>query len=165
MKLDAASVGGTINVGNINITGNKDLYLTAGTYNINSIVQNGNTVLHIDSTAGPVILNVAGDGITGDVIKLNGGGISNPSLVPANLQIMYAGTQNVKFTGGAEAAALLYAPNASMAFTGGGTWRGAVIAGTLTDLGGAAIYYDRRLEAFSEMVGNYTMGSFSWKKY
>jgi len=37
--------------------------------------------------------------------------------------------------------------NASVKFTGGGDWYGSVIAQYVTDLGGAAIHYDRHLQS------------------
>ena len=144
------------------MTGNKDLHLTAGTYNINSISETGQTELWVDS--GPVILNVTGTG-NATPIKLTGGGVSNAGLNPVNLQILYAGTGTVSLKGGAAASGLLYAPNASYSFGGQGDWYGAVIGAALTDMGGAAIHYDRRLASTAFMVGPYSLGSFSWKKY
>ena len=82
-----------------------------------------------------------------------------------NLQILYAGTDAISLKGGAQGAGLLYAPNASYSFGGNGDWYGAVIGASLTDMGGAAIHYDRRLASTAMMVGPYSLGSFSWKKY
>jgi len=56
------------------------------------------------------------------------------------------------------------APNASFSF-GGGSWYGAVIGQTLTDMGGAAIHYDRELQKTAYTVGNFMLSSFTWKKY
>lgn len=162
LKLDAAGNGGTIAAGNISLTGNKDLHLTTGTYNINSISENGNTTLYVDS--GPVVINVTGSGTTTPVV-LTGGGVSNPTLNPVNLQILYAGTGAISLKGGSTDSGLLYAPNASYSFGGNADWYGAVIGASLTDLGGTTIHYDRRLATTAFMVGPYSMGSFSWKKY
>jgi hypothetical protein len=150
--------------GNIAISGQANLHLSAGTYNINSLSeQSAGSGIIIDS--GPVILNVAGNGITGTVVQLTGNSVQNPSLVPTNFQILYAGTGNVKLAGQSQASGLLYAPNASFSFTGGGNWYGAVIGQTLLDMGGAAIHYDRRLKDTAFTVGNYMLSSFTWKKY
>jgi Tfp pilus assembly protein PilX len=149
--------------GNVQLNGNAVLHLTAGYYNINSLVESGQGQIIVDS--GPVVINIAGTGVSGAVIDLTGGGVSNPTLVPTNLQFLYAGSNNIKLKGGATASALLYAPNASYSFGGGGDWYGAVIGQTLTDMGGAAIHYDRRLQNSSFILGNYFLSSFTWKKY
>jgi len=60
-----------------------------------------------------------------------------------------AGSGNVTLPGGSGAAGVLYAPKASVKFTGGGDWYGSVIAQHVTDLGGAAIHYDRHLQSES----------------
>ena len=162
LKLDAAGNGGTINVRDITMTGNKDLHLTTGTYNINSISESGQTELWVDS--GPVVINVTGTG-NATPVQLTGGGVSNSTLNPMNLQILYAGTGAISLKGGAQGSGLLYAPNASYSFGGNGDWYGAVVGASLTDMGGAAIHYDRRLASTAMMVGPYSLGSFSWKKY
>jgi hypothetical protein len=82
-----------------------------------------------------------------------------------NLQLNYAGTGTVKLTGGSTAAAVLDAPNSSFSFSGGGDWYGAVVVNNMTDLGGAAIHYDRRLQDQAFAVGPWMLDSFSWKKY
>jgi len=112
-----------------------------------------------------VILNVAGSGVSGAVVDLTGGGVTNASLVPTNFQILYAGTGTMKLKGGAQASGLLYAPNASFSFAGGGDWYGAVIGSVMTDMGGAALHYDRRLKDTAYMIGKYMLSSFTWKKY
>ena len=161
----ASATPGTINLLNVSMTGGKDLHLKAGTYNINSISQTGGAILYIDTY--PVYLNVTGNGFANnqDVIKLTGGGISNPSLIPANFQIAYAGTAQIKLAGGAAASALVYAPNATYSLTGGSSWYGAIIGKYLTDMGGTAIHYDRRLETTVLKAGPYTLDSFNWQKF
>src|SRR5712692_6009335 len=150
--------------GNVNITGNANLHVSAGTYNINSFQeQSGQSGLIIDS--GPVIFNITGNNVSGAVVDLTGNSVQNPSLNPMNFQVLYAGTGTVKLAGNSQAAALLYAPNASFSFTGQGSWYGAVIGNNLTDMGGAAIHYDRRLQRNAYTVGNYMLSSFTWKKY
>ena len=78
---------------------------------------------------------------------------------------MYAGDQTVKLTGGAGTAALVYAPNASASFGGGGNFYGAVVAGRVTDMGGASIHYDRNLDKKALAAGNWTMSSFTWSSF
>jgi hypothetical protein len=62
-------------------------------------------------------------------------------------------------------AGLVYAPNATMSFGGGGDFYGAVIANKVTDMGGAAIHYDRALDTGGVTQGNPTMTSFTWRSF
>jgi Tfp pilus assembly protein PilX len=154
--------------GNITLNGGATLHLSAGYYNINSLLENGGSRLIIDS--GPVIVNLAGAGLTSSqaVLDLTGGGVTNTAgnYDPKSLQFLYAGTNAIKLQGGADAVALLYAPNAPYSFNStGGNWYGAVIGATLTDMGGAAIHYDRHLQNADYILGNYMLSSFTWKKY
>ena len=149
--------------GNVSLNGGATLHLTAGTYNINSLTEAGQGTIVVDS--GPVILNVAGTSVSGAVVDLTGGGVTNASLVPMNFQILYAGSGTVKLKGGGQASGLMYAPNATFSFGGGGSWYGAIIGQTMADMGGAAIHYDRRLQNTAFSIGNFMLTSFTWKKY
>lgn len=152
--------------GNITIKGNVHLSAVAGVgcYNFNSLTENGQGKLYIDS--GPVVLNLAGTGQT-TPIDLTGGGLVNtvtPAYDPMSFQILYAGTGNIKLAGNSNAIGVMYAPNASYSLTGGSTWYGALIGASLTDMGGTAIHYDRRLQVEDYVPGNWMLESFSWKK-
>ncbi len=149
---------------NINMNGNKDLHLKAGTYNIDSLTQSGNTRLILDST--PVVINVTGSA-GGTVFNLTGGGVQNPSPTfdPTSFQILYAGTGTVNLKGGGTATGLLYAPNATFSFAGNSDWYGAVIGKIMTDLGGTAVHYDRKLKDKAYTIGPYMLSSFTWNKY
>ena len=146
----------------LKLSGGTTLYLTAGTYNLNSIAMSGGATLVISS--GPVTLNVTGAGQT-TPIDFSGGSVSNATLDPSQMIINYAGSGNVSLSGGAGSAALLYAPNASLSFSGGGDFYGAVISALLTDTGGAAIHYDRALQNKFLTTGNWMLDSFTWKKF
>jgi hypothetical protein len=149
---------------------------TAGTpvyININTISTNGNSTITIDpikcggtttTTYPQIILNFAGAGST-TPIDLTGSSLTNPTLNPAYFQMLYAGTGQVTLNGGSAAAGLLYAPNASFKLNGGGDWYGAVVAQQITDLGGGAIHYDRRLQKEFYQLGKYMLSSFNWQKY
>jgi Tfp pilus assembly protein PilX len=173
------------NYGNISVTGQEVVHFSPGTYNINSFqeqsAQSGLVIdgypcaspcvssidpnVAISSTNTSVILNVSGNNVSGAVVDLTGQSVQNPSFNPMNLQILYAGTGSVKLEGGTEAAGLVYAPNSSYSFGGGSNWYGAVVGSLLTDMGGTAIHYDRRLKSEGYVAGPYTLGSFSWKKF
>jgi hypothetical protein len=151
--------------GDISLNGGATLHLGAGCYNINSLTENGTSTVVIDS--GPVIINIAGVGVTGNgnVLDLTGGGLTNTTgFDPSSLQIIYAGSQNLKLKGGAAAAGLVYAPNASYSFGGGADWYGSVIGATMTDMGGTNIHYDRRMKDKFYMAGHFMLNSFTWNK-
>ena len=143
--------------------------LTPGTYNINSISLNGNGQLVIapdpvTGLYGPVVVHVAGINNT-TPIDLEGNGISNPTYNPANLQILYAGTGDIKIAGNGASAAVVYAPNATASFKGNGTFYGSVIASQLTDVGNGALHYDMKLKKAMFTIGDYVLNSFTWNKY
>jgi hypothetical protein len=159
------AVGGVVSMGNVDIGSQAVLHLNAGTYNINSFTMNANAQIIIDS--GPVIFNIAGQGIgAGEtVVKITGNGISNTTYDPVNLQFRYAGVGDIDIAGGAETAALVYAPNATGKFTGGSDFYGAVVLKQLTAAGGASIHYDRNLAGTILIPGNFTMNQFTWKAF
>jgi hypothetical protein len=84
---------------------------------------------------------------------------------PTTFQILYSGTGTISLKGGAASVGLLYAPNAAFSFAGGANWYGAVIGKDMTDMGGAAVHYDRQLQNKSFTVGPWMLDSFTWKKY
>jgi hypothetical protein len=141
------------------------VHLSAGCYNINSLIENGGGALTIDS--GPVVVNVAGAGTySANPINLTGGGVINTAGWGAQMfQLMYAGTGTVNLKGGANAVGVVYAPNATIAFnSAGGNWYGSVIGGTMTDMGGATLNYDANLKKQAVTVGNWMLDSFTWRK-
>jgi Tfp pilus assembly protein PilX len=162
-------------LGNLTIKGNLHLVPPAGTaagspvyINAYSLAANGNPNLIIDPIPGTsppqyaqIVLNVAAAG----TIDLTGSSISNPTLVPGNFQILYGGTNQVTLNGGSAAAALLYAPSANFKLNGGGNLYGAVIAQQISDLGGGAIHYDRRLQKQFFTKGPFMLSTFNWQKY
>jgi hypothetical protein len=112
----------------------------------------------------PVLFNVAGVGVM-TPINFVGGSISNPSYDPTLMQILYAGDKDVKLTGGTSSAALVYAPNAGITFSGGSTFYGSVVGGIIKDMGGATINYDRRLDKTALMQGPPVLSAFTWKSF
>ena len=153
--------------GNLTVKGT--VHLSQGCYNINSLVENGGGTLTIDS--GPVVLNIAGSGGTGNPplsapLDLTGGGmVNNAGWNPAMLQIIYGGTGTINLKGGANAVGVLYAPNSTLSFnSAGGNWYGSVITNTMSDLGHAQINYDVNLQKQAVFVSNWMLDSFTWKK-
>jgi hypothetical protein len=157
---DASTV---VTLGNVSVTGGALLHLSAGIYVVNSLSMIGNSTIVVDGP-GPIVFKVAGVNQT-TAIDFTGGTISNTSFDPAAMQFLYGGTGNVKLTGGADTSGLVVAPNASVSISGGGDFYGAVIAGTVTGTGGAAIHYDRSLQRRFMTEGNPVLHQFTWKNY
>jgi len=165
--LDPAANGGMITLGNMKLTGGAEVHLNAGTYVVNSLDFAGGSQIVIDT--GPVIFQIAGkDGGGGDLatpVKMVGNTVSNDTYDPTNLQLFYAGSGDLQMAGGAEAAALVYAPNATASFSGGFDFYGAVVVNQLTATGGSTIHYDRNLMNSAFTKSNHQMTSFSWKNF
>ena len=152
-----------VSMGNVSLNGGTTVHLNAGIYEINSLTLTGAAHIIIDS--GPVIIKVAGQGQT-TPIDLSGGGVSNPSLDPTQLQFVYGGTGNVKVTGGSQTAALVYAPNATTSLGGASVdFYGSILTGKVAATGGFNIFYDRRLQNSALTAGNPTMTSFNWRTF
>jgi len=131
--------------GNLTASGGTTVHVRMGTYNLNSLALSGKGVLYVDS--GPVVLNIAGASLANGspAIDLSGGSIVNPSHIPANLQLAYGGTHGANLTGGTDAYAVLYAPNALVNMSGGTDFFGSMIGSTVTSSGGTAVHYDANL--------------------
>jgi hypothetical protein len=151
--------------GNLSISGGPTVYihLTAGTYNINSLLMIGNANLRIDS--GPVILNLAGAGGASPVLNLSGGTLTNSTGLADNFQIVYGGTGGTTLNGGAGADGMVYAPNAPATMSGSSDWYGSVISNTFTDNGDAPVHYDTALNKCMMTVGPFQPVNFSWSKF
>ena len=147
--------------GDIKMIAGATLHLGAGTYVFNSLTLAGNSFLVVDS--GPVIIKIAGQA-SATPVDFTGGTVSNPGFDPSMLQIVYGGTGAVKLNGGASTAAVIYAPEAAVTFSGGGHFYGSVIGKTVTDTGGAQIHYDTSLQSKFATAGNHMLTAFTWKK-
>ena len=162
--------GATISLGNVQMSGGSTLTINSGlggapvNFNVNSFSMAGNSSL-ILGTGTSVTMNVAGTGVSGDVVDFTGGALMNASFDPSKFQILYAGTGTMKFTGGAQTAATVYAPNAGVSMHGNGNFYGSILSNQFTDTGGASVHYDRSLGSKFNTLGNHVMSSFSWQKY
>jgi hypothetical protein len=162
--------GGTVALPNVSMQGGT-LTFTGGlsstvNVNINSISLSGGAVLGT-SAGTSVVMNLAGQGIdsSGTVLDFTGGSLSTGSYDPSTFQILYAGTSNLKMTGNAGSAALVYAPDATFTMSGTTDFYGAIISNKFRDTGGATVHYDRRLSSTLPTVSNYALTGFTWKKY
>jgi hypothetical protein len=152
-----------VTLGNVSATANAVLHLSAGIYVVNSISLASQVEIVLDGP-GPVIFQVAGVG-EATPIDMTGGTTTNATFNPSMLQFIYGGTGNVKLAGGSSSASLLYAPLATVTMVGTQDFYGAVVAGKVTDMGTAAIHYDRSLQNSATTAGNPMMDEFNWKSY
>jgi Tfp pilus assembly protein PilX len=152
-----------VTLGNVSATAQAVLHLSAGIYVVNSLSLASQVEIVLDGP-GPVIFQVAGVGVA-TPLDMTGGSLTNATFSPTQLQFIYGGTGNVKLAGGATSAALLYAPQATVTITGNNDFYGAVVAGKVTDMGTAAIHYDRSLQNSATTAGNPMMDEFNWKSY
>lgn len=123
------------------------LTLHGGTYFFSSLKVRSEAVLRVDS---PTKIYVTGN------VDTSGGTVVNPSGAATDLQIfahpyhLPAGVpvvQNpiVKVRGGVNFAVAIYAPEAAATIQGGTDVFGAVVANTISILGGGLFHYDRAL--------------------
>lgn len=140
--LTAGSYGNVTMKGTVTLTGGADINNPA-VYTINSLTMNGNANLVI---TGPVVINLAGIGVS-TVLDMTGGGFANNTYVPNDLIINYAGTGGMVITGGTAAFAMINAPNSAITFRGGSNFYGQAIGHTIDDQGGTNFYWDTSAKA------------------
>jgi hypothetical protein len=142
--------------------------------NANSLVLGAGASLVLGTNGGTstaAVLSIAGRGTSGadnglaTPLDLSGGAFANPTFDPARLQIVYGGTGRLEVIGGPNAAATVYAPNASVRLNGNATFYGSILSKTYSNNGNAGILYDRSLQSKMLIMGNYMLSSFSWRKY
>jgi hypothetical protein len=124
----------------------------------------GGSTLKVAPGASAVTMNFAGTGTTTPV-DWTGGTFYNPSYVPENFQIRYAGTGGVKLAGGSAASLMLYAPNSDVTLNGGSDFYGSLLGKTIKDMGGTKMHYDRHIPSEFGTAGNAMLSSFTWKKF
>jgi choice-of-anchor A domain-containing protein len=138
--------------------GSNVFHMSAGTYI-------GSAELVVDS--GPIIINVMGAGLAAGAyaVDFSGNSLTNLTFNPLNFQILYAGTNPIRLTGGSATAATVYAPNADVTLTGGGDFFGSIIGRSVNVNGGSQIHYDRNLANTAFNIGNYMLSGFTWNKF
>lgn len=146
-----------------NLTVTKDVHLTAGTYNMNSLTLSGGSQLVLDST--PVIVNIAGSTGASNAIDLSGGSVSNTTGIASNFTVVYAGSLPSTLSGGPDSYGVFYAPNSAVTMSGSSPWYGAIVSNSYVSSLGSAIHYDVALRNSLFKVGAYYPVSFSWSKF
>ncbi len=121
--------------GDLKASGGGEVRLSGGTYVFRSINLTGGAKLSFSGTT-PATVYVTQD------LDLSGGTFYNTTAVPRNVVFMLAKGVKGKMTGGAQAFAVIYGPEAEFSLTGGTDLYGAIVAKTVTLLSGASIHYD-----------------------
>jgi hypothetical protein len=172
--LTVTSSGSTpISMGNVSIGSHVNVIFQYGisgapasgniNLNLNSISLGAQASIALGSNTS-MVMNVKGTNVT-TPIDFTGGSFSNSSYDSSKMQILYAGTGNIEMTGGSGASGTIYAPNATVTMHGNADFYGSMLARSFIDTGGASVHYDRALQSKFNMMGNFMMSSFSWKKY
>lgn len=136
--------GGTYYLYDLSVSGAAVLTLGSGTYYLNSFTLTGGGRLQIAAGAS-VVFNIADNGQKSP-LDLSGGTIANDTLVASNFKVNYAGSGDIKISGGASTYMALLAPNADVKLSGGTDFYGAIVAKTIDDSGGANFHYDKALK-------------------
>ena len=157
------------NYGDVHTTNTATIHLTAGTYNINSLIMDNATTLTIDS--GPVVINIVGAGVNGNsnALFINSSVTTDPArpFDPTMLTFNYAGTARVQWNNQATSVVQLNAPNATVDVNSSVIY-GSVIGNTVSFNNAAQLHFDRHLSTLAPstfQVGNDMMTSFTWKKF
>jgi Tfp pilus assembly protein PilX len=148
-------------------------------YNFNSISLAGGSQIIASPTADnqSVLVNVVGKNPNGSSISVPIDFTGNSTFATSTasctactsfdastMQIVYGGTGTINLTGNNTSAATVYAPNATVEFSGTADLYGSVLARRMSNSGNANIHYDRRLGHDFYVPGNPLASSFSWKK-
>ncbi len=151
--------------GNLIVANNSTIHLTAGTYNINSLLLATYSDIVLDTPG--VVLNLAGTGISpdADVMSISGGSSLNYDGKPADLQIMYGGSSHITVTGDSRSWSVMYAPNSNTTVDDQSKWMGSVIAKSVTVSGYTSLFYDRSLLNNFMIADTYRLTSSNWSKY
>src|SRR5262249_49157574 len=147
-------------------------------YNLNSLKLVGGSTIGVAATnpSQGVVLGIIGkDAAGGDIanpVDLTGGSQTLVSGCPScsnydasMLQMVYAGTGELKVGGNNDSVMTIYAPNSLFTLSGTGAVYGSILAHRFDDQGTGDIFYDRRLLHDFWVVGNPMVGTFTWQRY
>lgn len=142
--------------GALTASGGGEVRLSGGTYVFSSITLTGGAKLAFKGTAAnPCVVYIT------KTLDLSGGTMYNTSLQPRNMTFMLAKDAQAKMTGGAQAFAVVYGPEADFTLQGGTDLYGAIVGRTVTVQNGASIHYDVDLIKTPPAVLSTTSGSTS----
>jgi hypothetical protein len=138
--------------GTITVNGNVTLYVDG------SFSMNNQQALNI--TAGSSLTIYQGPGAND--ITINGqavAGATGSSPSASQFQVYSASTGTIKFNGGSQVYAAVYAPQAAFTNNGGNEFFGAMVASTMQLTGTASFHYDENLQLLVKPVPDYKIVS------
>jgi hypothetical protein len=158
----------TLNPGTYNAlisSGTQTVHLMGGSsscnfYNIYSVTMSGSFSFVVDSGKVCLVLTSPSSPITG-----SGSWVNNPSGVPSNFEVDYAGTGSIPLSGSSASSAVINAPHAPVVVSGSNDWYGSIIAYSVTASGGAKFHYDQALGGTSASASKFHFSWFSWNKF
>jgi type II secretory pathway pseudopilin PulG len=113
--------------------------------NVKGTLSFGPGVYYIDTltvtSQGQIVISDSTTLFVKSSLQMEGQGVANTSLDPTNLIINYAGTTQVKMTGGSQAYIELYAPNAPVQLNGNMDFFGSFIGKDVEITGGPKIHF------------------------
>ena len=134
--LNVVTASGLTNLGDLSVSGNNTVTLSAGTYYYDDIKVSGNGKVKFN---GPVTLYLSG------TLRISGNGFSTSSNTPTNLTVYVETSQPVSFTGNANFYGVVYAPLSAVSTSGNGSVYGAMVGKTVTMRGNGHLHYDEAL--------------------
>ena len=118
--------------------------LTGINYYFSSVTLSGNAILKVTPPVGQRT-----EIVISNALNISGGTLTNTPGTAMALGFSSCGSPAVPATwnvsGGASAAYSVYAPNHPVVLTGGGDLKGAIVASTFSQTGGASMHYDEAL--------------------
>ena len=151
----------------IHLTNNARVHLTAGTYNIDSIMLDNSSDLIVDS--GPVVVNIIGSNHNPHPFDLNSSIETDPArpFDPTMFVLNYAGTGSLTWGNTSTSVGEINAPNAGISVSSS-VFYGSIVGSTVSFSNAAHLHFDRHLATLAPttfQVGNDMLTSFTWKKY
>lgn len=140
--------------GSLNLSGDEQKVLEAGTYHFDSIQVSGNAQIIVQT--GPVVIYVDG---TAD---FSGNGIVNATNTPTNLIIIATSNADIKIVGNGAFHGAVLAPASDVSVVGNGDFYGAIIGKTFHQTGEGNLHYDTDLSAYNYACNNVKL--LSWQE-
>jgi Tfp pilus assembly protein PilX len=182
LDIDNADVvhltAGTYNVNSLNFAKDGQIVIDSGPVVFNVAGKGFTSTGTVINSGGLSGWNLCANGVTGNVGQYNtgtygahsnmascGNTFSAISGVPANFQIVYAGTAMIAATG-APISSTIYAPNAFVETTGAAVGMyGAVVCNKFLEGSQAPVHFDTAIGGQIMQGGPYYRTSFSWSKF
>lgn len=136
--ITGAGVSYDSSTGKLSSSGGSPVTFANGTYCLGEISFSGGSNIVVN---GAVEIYLTGK------VAMSGGGLVNTTKSPSNLKFFSSSTNDFVLTGGSDAYAIVYAPDAKVNYTGGADFFGSIIGRELINTGGGTLHADSSLNA------------------